>query len=272
MKITWSRCLILSLVLACRLVPEATADVEETSEGLGTPREPIWLTDIPATVELIAAAEVAVIGFFQDLEIPIVSIFRSMAQQFQDVSFGISNHSEVLTHYNVTSNSICLFRLVDNKQLRLDAEDIDDLDAAKLSRFIYLNNLHWVTEYSPMIGAGLFNTMVQTHLLLIMNKASPEYEESLRSYQKAAKLFQGQILFVLVDSGKRENGKVIAYFRLKESQLPALAIYESVDDKWDTLTITEVTVENVQGFCNGFLKGMLLRDQKAENDSGKEEL
>lgn len=114
MKITWSRCLILSLVLllACRLVPEATADVEEASESLGTPREPIWLTDIPATVELIADAEVAVIGFFQDLEIPIVSIFRSMAQQFQDVSFGISNHSEVLTHYNVTSNSICLFRLV----------------------------------------------------------------------------------------------------------------------------------------------------------------
>lgn len=61
-----------------------------------------------------------------------------------------------------------------------------------------------------------------------------------------------------MDSGKRENGKVIAYFRLKESQLPALAIYESVDDKWDTLTITEVTVEKVQGFCNGFLKGMLL--------------
>lgn len=81
-----------------------------TADGLSTTQEPIWLTDVPATVELIAAAEVAVIGFFQDL--PIVSVFRSMARQFQDVSFGISNHSEVLTHYNVTSSSICLFRLV----------------------------------------------------------------------------------------------------------------------------------------------------------------
>ncbi|GAB1291381.1 Endoplasmic reticulum resident protein 27 [Apodemus speciosus] len=250
-----------------------------TTEGPSTAPEPRWLTDIPATVEFIAAAEVAVIGFFQDLETPIVSVFRSMVQQFQDVSFGISNHSEVLTHYNVTSNSICLFRLVDNEQLHLDAEEIENLDAAKLSRFIHTNNLHWVTEYSPMyqillfqIAAGLFNTMVETHLLLMMNKASPEFEESIHRYQTAAKLFQGQILFVLVDTGKRENGKVVAYFKLKESQLPALAIYDSVDDKWDTLPITEVTVEKVQGFCDGFLSGVLLRDHKAEEDPGKEEL
>ncbi|XP_052028701.1 endoplasmic reticulum resident protein 27 [Apodemus sylvaticus] len=272
MKISRSRCLILSFVLVCGLFPEVPADVEEASDGLSTDREPRWLTDIPATKEFIAAAEVAVIGFFQDLEIPIVSVFRSLVQQFQDVSFGISNHSEVLAHYNVTSSSICLFRLVDNEQLHLDAEEIENLDAAKLSRFIHTNNLHWVTEYSPMIAAGLFNTMVQTHLLLMINKASPEFEETMRRYQTTAKLFQGQILFVLVDTSKRENGKVVAYFKLKESQLPALAIYDSVDDKWDTLPITEVTVEKVQGFCEGFLSGALLRDHRAEEDPGKEEL
>lgn len=67
-----------------------------------------------------------------------------------------------------------------------------------------------------------------------------------------------QILFVLVDSGRGENRKVISYFKLKESQLPALAIYETVDDKWDTLPITEVNVEKVRDFCDGFQKGMLL--------------
>ncbi|CAH7428909.1 endoplasmic reticulum resident protein 27 [Phodopus roborovskii] len=274
MKISRSGCLVLSFILMCGLAPEVAADVEEAADGLSTTQEPIWLTDIPATEELIKAAEVAIIGFFQDLEIPIVSIFRSMAQQFRDISFGISNSSEVLAHYNITRNSICLFRLVDNGQLHLDAADIESLDAAKLSRFIQMHSLRWVTEYSPMIAAGLFNTMVQTHLLLIMNKASPEYEESMQRYREAAKLFQGQILFVLVDSGRGENRKVVAYFQLKESQLPALAIYETVEDKWDTLPVTEVTVEKVQDFCHGFLKGTLLRDHKAEEDADarKEEL
>ncbi|XP_075838042.1 endoplasmic reticulum resident protein 27 isoform X2 [Microtus pennsylvanicus] len=233
MRLSRSRCLILSLILICGLVPECTADAEEASDGLSATREPIWLTDIPATEELINAAEVAVIGFFQDLEAPIVSVFSSMAQQFQDVSFGMSNSSEVLSHYNVTRNSICLFR---------------------------------------MIAAGLFNAMVRTHLLLIMNKASAEYEDSMQTYRKAAKLFQGKVLFVLVDSGKRENGKVISYFQLKESQLPALAIYETENDKWDTLPITEVTVEKVRDFCDGFLKGTLLKNHTAEEDARKEEL
>lgn len=203
-----------------------------------------------------------------------MSTFRSMAQQFRDIAFAISNSSEVLTHYNITGNSICLFRQVDKEQLHLDDKDIESLDASKLSRFIQMHSLRWVTEYSPLIATGLFNTRVQTHLLLMMNKASPEYEESMQRYREAAKLFQGQILFVLVDSGRGENRKVISYFQLKESQLPALAIYESVDDKWDTLPITEVTVEKVQGFCDGFLKGTLLRDHNGEEDTdaGKEEL
>jgi hypothetical protein len=43
---------------------------------------------------------------------------------------------------------------VDDQQLHLNAEDIENLDAAKLSRFIHVNNLHWVTEYSPMVNTG----------------------------------------------------------------------------------------------------------------------
>ncbi|XP_011913867.1 PREDICTED: endoplasmic reticulum resident protein 27 isoform X3 [Cercocebus atys] len=194
----------------------------------------------------------------EDLEIPAVSILRSMVQKFPDVSFGISTDSEVLTHYNITGNTICLFRLVDNEQLNLEEEDTESIDATKLSRFIEINSLHMVTEYNPVTVIGLFNSVIQIHLLLIMNKASPEYEENMHRYQKAAKLFQGKILFILVDSGMKANGKVISFFKLKESQLPALAIYRTLDDKWDTLPKVEVSVEHVQNFCDGFLSGKLL--------------
>ncbi|XP_045321920.1 endoplasmic reticulum resident protein 27 isoform X3 [Leopardus geoffroyi] len=209
-------------------------------------------------MEFIAAAEVAVIGFFEDLEIPAVSLFHSMVQKFQAVSFGISTDSEVLAHYNITGNTISLFRLVDNEQLDLESKDIERIDATKLSRFIEINSLHLVTEYNPATAIGLFNSMIQIHLLLMMNKASPEYEESMHRYQNAAKLFQGKILFILVDSGVKANGKVISFFQLKESQLPALAIYRTLDEEWDTLPRAEVSVENVQNFCDGFLGGKRL--------------
>lgn len=69
------------------------------------------------------------------------------------------------------------------------------------------------------------------------------------------KLLQLQILFILVDSAVKENEKVISYFKLKTSELPALAIYRTSDEEWDTLPMTEVSVELVQHFCDAFLKG-----------------
>lgn len=61
-----------------------------------------------------------------------------------------------------------------------------------------------------------------------------------------------------MDSGKKENEKAVSYFKLKKSQLPALTIYRTVDDKWDALPVSEVSVERVQNFYEGFLEGKLL--------------
>ncbi|XDB50694.1 PREDICTED: endoplasmic reticulum resident protein 27 [Capra hircus] len=267
-----SRCLFLLFLSTCKLFPEAAAEVQAPSDGPGT-QEPVRLADVQAAMEFIAAAEVAVIGFFQDLEVPAVSLIHSVVQNFQDVSFGISTASEVLAHYNITGNTISLFRLVDNKQLDLKGEDIESMDATKLSRFIESNNLHLVTEYNVITAIGLFNSMIPIHLLLIMNKASSEFEENLHRFQEAAKLFQGRILFILVDSGVKQNEKAISFFKLKMSELPALAIYQTLDDKWDTLPITEVLIEQVQNFCDGFLKGKGLRENhESEEKTSKVEL
>ncbi|KAG8513788.1 Endoplasmic reticulum resident protein 27, partial [Galemys pyrenaicus] len=249
--------LFLLFLVTCWLSLDIAAEAQESSDGPGDSQEPVRLTDVPAAVEFITAAEVAVMGFFQDLEIPVVSIFRSMVQKFQDVSFGISTAPEVLAHYNITENTISLFRQVDNERLNVESEDIERIDETKLTRFIAIHSLHWVTEYNQVTAIGLFDSMVQIHLLLIMNKASSQYEESVHKYQKAAPLFQGKILFVLVDSGVKENEKAVSFFKLKESQLPALAIYRTVDEEWDTLPVEEVSVELVQNFCDGFLAGKL---------------
>lgn len=43
---------------------------------------------------------------------------------------------------------------VDNKQLDLESEDTESIDATKLSRFIEINSLHLVTEYNPVVNNG----------------------------------------------------------------------------------------------------------------------
>ncbi|EMP31812.1 Endoplasmic reticulum resident protein 27 [Chelonia mydas] len=220
----------------------------------GDTKKPVLLRDIAATTVFISAAEVAVIGFFQELERPEVSNFHTVVGKIQEVPFGLSTNPEVLSHYNITSNTISIFRMVDDKRQDLELTDSKKMDATKMSRFIRINELRLVTEYNPVTAIGLFNSPVQTHLLLFTDKTSQDHTEQVRRYREAAELFRGKILFILVDSKVKGNERVISFFSLKKSQLPALAIFHTPDEERDVLPLGEVTVERVQDFCNGFLE------------------
>lgn len=65
-----------------------------------------------------------------------------------------------------------------------------------------------------------------------------------------------QILFILVDMNVKGNDKVMSYFHLKRSQLPALAAFHTPDEEQDVLPLDEVSLETVKDFCNGFLQKM----------------
>ncbi|KAJ6656334.1 hypothetical protein lerEdw1_003837 [Lerista edwardsae] len=235
-------------------------------------RKPVLLEDVMATAAFVKAAEVVVIGFFQDSEQPEVSEFLATVQNIEDVPFGLCTSSDVLSHYNVTTNTVSLFRMVDKKRQDLEIKESDGIDASKLSRFVRINALRWVTEYNPMTAVGLFGCTIQTHLLLFTDPSSPKHEERLEKYREAAKLFQGQILFILVDIHAKGNDRVMSYFHLKRSQLPALAAYHTPDEEQDVLPLDEVSLETVKDFCNGFLQRKQKENPESEEQVLKEEL
>ncbi|XP_039210075.1 endoplasmic reticulum resident protein 27 isoform X4 [Crotalus tigris] len=207
---------------------------EENSSSEGTireEREPVLLEDIPSTAAFIDGAEVAVVGFFQDSEKPEALKFLTMVKNIPDVPFGICTSSQVLSHYNITKNTISLFRMVDNKRQDLEIQDSNKVDVDKLSRFVRINELRWVTEYNPMTAVGLFDSAVQIHLLLFTDKTSPLHTERINKYREAAVAFQG-----------------------KKSQLPALAAYYTADEEQNVQLLDEVSVEKITDFCNAFLE------------------
>ncbi|NXI66332.1 ERP27 protein, partial [Anseranas semipalmata] len=142
---------------------------------------------------------------------------------------------------------------VDNDRRDMDV-DSEEVDAEKMSRFIRMNELRLVTEYNPVTAVGVLHSSLQVHLLLITDKNSPEHPERMRRYRAAAEQFEGKILFILVDSNLKSNEQVMAYFKVKKSQLPALAIFHTPDEERHVLPLDEVSIERVQDFCNTFLQ------------------
>ncbi|KAM6092855.1 endoplasmic reticulum resident protein 27 [Theristicus caerulescens] len=237
----------------------------------GTAEKPVLLNDIMDAEAFISGAEVAVIGFFQEPESPEASQFLLAAGRIPEVPFGLSTSPAVLSRYGVAANTVTLFRRVDNDRRDLDMSS-KDVDAEKMTRFIRMNELRLVTEYNPVTAIGVMQSSFQLHLLLITDKMSPKHPERMRRYRAAAELFKGKILFILVDSNLKSNERTISFFELKKSQLPALAIFHTPDEKQDVLTLDEVSVEHVQDFCNRFLQRMQKKEDKPEEKALNEEL
>ncbi|NXJ78727.1 ERP27 protein, partial [Trogon melanurus] len=218
-----------------------------------TTEKPVVLNNITDAETFISGAEVAVIGFFQESESPEASRFRLAAGRIPEVPFGLSTSAAVLSHYGVAANIVRLFRRVDNDQRDLDVNS-KDVDADKITHFIRMNELRMVTEYNPVTAIGVMQSSLRFNLLLIADKMSPKHPERMRRYRAAAELFKGKILFILVDSNLKSNERLVSFFKLKKSQLPALAIFYTPDEEQDVLTLDEVSVERVQDFCNRFLQ------------------
>ncbi|NXR80995.1 ERP27 protein, partial [Pycnonotus jocosus] len=215
--------------------------------------KPILLNNIADAEAFISGAEVAVIGFFQDPQSPEAEQFRLAAGQIPEVPFGLSSSAAVLSHYGASTNTVTLFRRVDSDRRDLDMND-RDVDAKKLTRFIRMNELRLVTEYNPVTAVGVMQSSLQFNLLLITDKMSPKHPERMRKFRTAAELYKGKILFILLDSNLKSNERVLSYFQLKKSQLPALAMFHTPDDEHDVLTVEEISIERVQDFCNRFLQ------------------
>ncbi|NXP49371.1 ERP27 protein, partial [Heliornis fulica] len=213
-----------------------------------TTEKPVLLNDVADAEAFISGAEVVVVGFFQMLQ------FEATPISVLVLCLGFSSKNiEKILYFCTLANSVFSCPQVDNDRRDLDMNN-KDIDAEKMTHFVRMNELRLVTEYNPVTAIGVMQSSLQLHLLLLTDKMSPKHPERMRRYRAAAELFKGKILFILVDSNLKSNERIVSFFQLKKSQLPALAIFHAPDEEQDVLTLDEVSVDRVQDFCNRFLQ------------------
>lgn len=228
------------------------------------------LEDIAAVEAFIRFAEVAVIGFFKDLETKQVKDFYKAAKDIDNLAFGVSTNDEVLSKFNITDDTISLFRQVDDRQLNLDITK-KDIDASKIMNFITMNALRTVTEYNPATAVGLLNSEVKSHLLLFASKSSEEYKSNLQTFRSAAENFRKKILFVAVDTDTLKNERVLHFFGFKKKDIPAVAIYSYYNDSKFLMSAGEITVKKLEDFCSDYLEGKLQEKAEQKKSSTEEQ-
>ncbi|XP_054461109.1 endoplasmic reticulum resident protein 27 [Anoplopoma fimbria] len=229
------------------------------------------LTDTKAAEAFIDSAEVVVIGFLEGEESRGYQELVSAAKQVDSVPVAICTEKEVWADYNLSSDTITLFRKADNHQENLVIAKAKKLEADGLVNFITINEVRYITEYNQVTAVGLFNSGVKTHLLLFASRGSKEYTELKERLGALAPDFTGKFLFVMINGAVKSNSRSLGYFGLKSKDLPRVGIYDSDSDmKW-LMPEGEISTERVREFCESFLRGEL-KEVKQAGEEAKTEL
>ncbi|KAL1005844.1 hypothetical protein UPYG_G00064670 [Umbra pygmaea] len=231
------------------------------------------LIDVTAADAFIEAAEVVVIGFFENPSEESFGYkeFVEAVEKVKPIPVAVCSDKEAWAKFNIVSDTIALLRKADNHQENLQLSETKKVEADGLARFITMNDIRYITEYNQVTAVGLFQSEVKTHMLLFANRGSADYEVLKDRLRALAPEFVGKFLFVLIH-GIKSNEKSLGYFGLTARDLPRIGIYDSNSDmKW-LMPEGEISTERVREFCQSFIEGKLKDVKQAGVSDTKTEL
>uniref|UniRef100_A0A8C8ZJP2 protein disulfide-isomerase n=1 Tax=Prolemur simus TaxID=1328070 RepID=A0A8C8ZJP2_PROSS len=204
------------------------------------------LSDGAAAESFVESSEVAVIGFFKDVESDFAKQFLQAAEAVDDIPFGITSNSDVFSKYQLDTDGVVLFKKVSRRPAPPGA-----IQAPKI-----------------------FGGEIKTHILLFLPKSVSDYDGKLSNFKKAAESFKGKILFIFIDSDYTDNQRILEFFGLKKEECPAVRLITLEEEMTKYKPESdELTAETISEFCHRFLEGKIkphLMSQELPEDWDKQ--
>ncbi|XP_030636775.1 protein disulfide-isomerase [Chanos chanos] len=210
------------------------------------------ITDLSQLESYTKTHETVVLGLFKDIEQGMVNVFYSAAVDLPDLPFGVTGSSDVFNKYDITSDTVLLFRM---SKLEEKFEMSSDTMKEDLMHFIRVNEMALVTEYNGMTASQILNSVLLNHLILFINKTEESFPETYRAFEIAAKHFRGQVLFVLIDVSEIRNGRILEYFRIHAVEAPTVRMVNLTHNVQYQLPSDLINTHTLQEFCQSYLQG-----------------
>lgn len=218
---------------------------------------------------VIASADVAVLGFFDDEESAEFKAFFAMAEDFDDTPFAYTSSAAVRAAKEVSSgkNAVVLFK--NFEEGRNDYEG-DLVSVASMTSFVRSNSLPLVVKFTQESAPKIFNGGINVHHLLFINEEAENAKAVLTGFANVAKENKGRILFVQVGPDEQ---RIMSYFGITEEQTPTTVLVDMTSGnnmkKFAYPHGTDVTEDKVRAFVSAFSAGELkphLKTEEAADD------
>ncbi|CAK9801534.1 Protein disulfide-isomerase [Anthophora quadrimaculata] len=216
------------------------------------------IKDLPTVEEaksFIDAHNIAVVGFFKDVESDGAKVFSEAAHSL-DHAFGMSSSDEVFNEYGVKDGTIVLFKKFDEGRNDFTGE----IDIKKLHNFILIHALPLVVDFNQNIAQIIFSGDMKNHLLIFLSKEAGHYEEYVEKIKEDVKKFREKVLCVTINVDVSDHKRIVEFFGLKKDEIPAMRIIKLERDiaKYKPEK-PELSNENIVEFVTAFLEDKLER-------------
>ncbi|XP_068102530.1 protein disulfide-isomerase A2 [Hyperolius riggenbachi] len=220
------------------------------------------LESVAEAEDFIASQESPVIAFFQDSEDADIKVYYEAAADSEYFNFAVTHKEDVFQKYGVTTDTVIFFSKSGEKyDYKLDEEL--GLDSTELNRFLMVNSMDLVTEYSDQTSDKLFSVKIPHHLLLFINKTEEHQLQLLENFRAAAAEYKGKVLFILINSDG-PFAHVLEYFGLTTKDIPTIRFINIDLVKKYAFSAEKITTEAVREFCQGVLDGKIRQNLLSE--------
>ncbi|NXI32544.1 PDIA2 isomerase, partial [Sterrhoptilus dennistouni] len=151
------------------------------------------LQDTDTSAAFINSQDLVVIGFFKDLKGEAAQAFFEVAAEMVETTFGVAEAAELFQEYGLSADTVSLFKKFDEKQTNFPVDPERGLDTAELTRLLRVHSLQLVMEFTKETSNEIFSAKIPHHMLLFLNKSSPDQLSLQDDFRAAATGFRGEV-------------------------------------------------------------------------------
>jgi len=212
------------------------------------------LEDVEGAKAFIADNDIAIVGFFKDIESGDAKAFLGAAGSMDDYPFAITSVAAIFDEYKVAESGVVLFKNFDEGRNDLEGEVSEDA----IVKFVSGNALPLVVEFNQETAQKIFSGEIKSHLLLFVSASAEDYSAKVDIAKGIAKDHKGEMLFVTINTDEEDHKRIMEFFGLDESELPSMRIIKLEEDmsKFKPES-TELSDENIRLFVKQYLGGSL---------------